>query len=642
MATVGKTLERKFAAVVATLTVLLTTSTAPGVLPFAEARTSVPEAVLRKPIAVVENSVSTYVPSSVAPGNGIAVNVIYPEKPRYKAGAPIAIVVSGNESTSLSMSMHVANCGIAEVRFAYPGCGLPKFHSDGIFDNFGTNCNTAVKDVILFMKGETNDYKGRSIKELIPVSLDQSVVGLVPWETGANVALMTLAKHQSKIPFVSYLAFCEGTAGSMFWPDNLGTVKDMFLNRHYREGSAATGKILVDYRKLMYAPNAKKHPGVAKKRGEAEIPGVLFFDENNNRAWDETLEYALNYASEVGLDKQIYAPPIVEALMRNSVFLKSLGPLPDEGGKKKEGTTGDGKGPKDNKGATDGKGGKDAGDSKDDKQSKDDKAKKDKTDDAVKASSAKEKSKDVKAPVKVKDGDSKDGDADKKTAKTNEKEENLDNEGKPKRKRTFWELIRWPNHVAFPQECKAFYDERDGSLYIKQICETYPKLLVGLFGARIAHTQRQPDHPHITFLYNHFLESKPKWLRLNPEPIYVATICRMNVNNFPSNPPNSALDATAILEHLEPLGLVPEYAYMDALVAEMSDRAKSGNLKHPLPYMLSDYTPIPDPAKAEPKPEPKPEEKAETQSEGEPEGKTEVKPRSKTQAKPGSKPAAKR
>jgi hypothetical protein len=532
-----------------------------NILP-AAARTMVPEAVLKKPVSVVENSVSTYVPSSVAPGNGIAVNVIYPEKPRYKAGAPIAVVVSGNESTSLSMSMHAANCGIAEVRFAYPGCGMRQFHSDGIFDNFGDSCSTALKDVVLFMKGEINDYKGRTVRELIPVSLDQSVVGMVAWETGANMALVTLAKHHDKIPFVSYLAFFEGAAGSMFYPDNLGTVKDMFLNRHYREGSAATGEILVDYRRLMYSSNARRHPGVAKKRGEAEIKGVLYFDENGNKVWDEAAEYALSYASEVGLDKQIYAPPIVDALVRHGVFVKSI-PPPQE---QKTDT------------AKKDKNGKDIGKGKDN--DKDKEKDKDKNDSKDKAD-GKDKA--------VSDG--------------------KDKVEKKPRKKEWWEIARWPAAVALPKVSKQYFDARDGALYIKQVCETYPKLLVGLFGARIAHTQRQADHPHIALLYNKFLEAKPKWLRLNPEPVYVSTICRMNVANFNANEPNAAIDAVNIVDHLAPLGLVPEYAYMDALVAELSDRAKSGNLKHPLASMLSDYTPIADPSKVPPKTDPKPDAK---------------------------------
>lgn len=506
---------------------------------------AVPEAVLKKPVAVVEDSVSTYVPSAAAPGNGIAVNIIYPQKVRYKAGAPIAIVVNGNESLSLQMSMHAANSGIAEVRFAYPGRGPRQFHSDGIFDNFGDSCSTALKDVVLFMKGESNDYKGRSVRDLIPVPLDQSVVGLVGWETGANLALVTMAKYADKIPFISYLAFFEGAVGSMFIPDNLGTVKSLQVNPHYKQGSAATGQILVDYRKLMYEPNAQLHPGVNKRKGDAELKGVLYFDENQNKKWDEAVEYALSYASEVGLDKQIYAPPICDALLRHSVFLKSLGKLPEE------------------------------------------------TDDKDKKKV--EEKKGLLGLVKIGSADSKD------------KEEKDKGKEKKKKKRTYLETIRWPTTIATLPESRAYYESRDGSLYVKEVCEKYPKLVVGLFGAVVGHSQRQPDHPHIALLYNQFLEMKPRFLRLNPEPVYVSALCRSNIQNFQrqANEPGVQLDADNIITHLAPLGLVPEYAWMDALVSELSDRAKSGKLKSPLDSTLSEYIPIADPSKAEPKPEDK-------------------------------------
>lgn len=599
----------------------------------AEARTLLPEAVLKKPVPVVEESVSTYVPSSVAPGNGIAVNIIFPEKVRYKAGAPIAIVVSGNESTSLSMSMHAANCGIAEVRFAYPGCGIRQFHSDGIFDNFGESCSTALKDVILFMRGETNDYKGRSVKDLIPVKLDQSVLGLVAWETGANIALVTLAKHQEKIPFVSYLAFFEGAAGCMFAPDNLGTVKDMLLNRHYREGSAAAGQILVDYRKLMYVQNAHRHPGVAKKRGETELKGVLYFDENNNNTWDEASEYALNFASEVGLDKQIYAPPIVEALIRHKVFERTMGGAAARAAaaasRKADSQKADGQKPDAQK--TDAQ-------KPDAQKSNGPKVEEPKTltakgsplkrffgkPDAKKsepqATTDAEADKKPKKPLSQKEQDAAIAkmlteklfgvqDEEKKilsekiknrlaTCKTFEEAQQVINNWKV-------DKTKWPTTIAKMPTSKAYFEARDGAIYIKDVVAGYPKMLFGLFGARVAHTQRQPDHPHIAYLYNKLFECKPKWLRLNPEPVYVSTICKMNINNFSSNKPNSSLDAANIVEHLAPLGLVPEYAYMDALVAELSDRAKSGNFKSPLATMLSDYTPIPDPRKVEPKPETK-------------------------------------
>ena len=51
-----------------------------------------------------------------------------------------------------------------------------------------------------------------------------------------------------------------------------------------------------------------------------EVPGVLFFDENGSKEWDEEMEFALPYASYPGLDKQIYPPVVTDALARLKVF----------------------------------------------------------------------------------------------------------------------------------------------------------------------------------------------------------------------------------------------------------------------------------------------------------------------------------
>src|SRR3978361_2108005 len=57
-----------------------------------------PEATLKTPVLIPEESVSTYIPSQAAPGAGIAVNMIIPEKPRYKDGAPIAVIAPGGSA----------------------------------------------------------------------------------------------------------------------------------------------------------------------------------------------------------------------------------------------------------------------------------------------------------------------------------------------------------------------------------------------------------------------------------------------------------------------------------------------------------------------------------------------------------------
>ena len=110
-----------------------------------------------------------------------------------------------------------------------------------------------------------------------------------------------------------------------------------------------------------------------------------------------------------------------------------------------------------------------------------------------------------------------------------------------------------------------------------------------VFGSRLDHEQRQPDHPHIALNYNLWLASKPRWLRLNPESKYVGFVADMNAMNFIDNPPDASIDSSAIEAHLEPEGFIPDYLYMQASIAELADRARTNNLKTPLVTVLCDY-----------------------------------------------------
>ncbi|MBI4533071.1 MAG: hypothetical protein HY711_03915, partial [Candidatus Melainabacteria bacterium] len=241
-------------------------------------------------------------------------------------------------------------------------------------------------------------------------------------------------------------------------------------NRHYRQGSCATGSCLVDYRKLAWQPEGQKNPGHHNGAGEIIIPGVLFFDENSNKHWDESFEFAFSYATDVGLDKQIYPPQVTRALERLSVFNKT-----------------------------------------------------------------------------------------------------------------------WPSSVANIKEAEAYYQERDGSLYIREICQQSPPPMVAVFGSRLDHVQRQPDHPHIALQYNSWLANKARWVRLNPDPCYMAQISGMNPGNFVDNKPNTSIDASAMDIYLEPEGLVPDYVFMEALIAELSDRQHVGNFNAVLTAPLINY-----------------------------------------------------
>ena len=432
---------------------------------------------------VAEQSVSTFVPSYSAPEKGLAVNIIYPEKPRYKDGAPVAVVVPGGDTANgLNFCIHAAQAGFVEIRFAFPGGGTKVFKSSGKLDARGNYSQIALRDIILFAMGQGKDYRDRTISELVPVKINPANVGLVGWSNGGNIALVTMDKYADLFQSLGWAAFYESPLGPLFFPSSLGSVNDLLPNRHYRQGSAAAGRCLIDFRKLAYDPDVSRNAGLNKKLGLVELPGVVYFDENGNKKWDEATEYAFNYAQDPDIGKQIYPPEVTDALERHKVFLKG-----------------------------------------------------------------------------------------------------------------------WPATIADLKTSEAFFQERDGSACIPSVCTKYPQLLVTVFGSHVDHLQRQPDHPHIVMQYNSWLENGAHWVRLNPEPIYLGQMANMNVRNFVSNKPNEPIDASAIADHLEPEGMLKDYVFIDAAIAELADRKRANNLNSPLDAPIITYTnglPIPPLASA--------------------------------------------
>jgi hypothetical protein len=291
--------------------------------------------------------------------------------------------------------------------------------------------------------------------------------------------LVTMDKFSIACQFLCWVAFYESPIGSLFFPSCLGSTNDLLANHHYRQGSAAAGRCLIDFRKLAYDPEITRNPGLHKKLGEPELPGVIYFDENGNKKWDEATEFAFNCLLDRGLNKQLYPPEVTAAMERHNVF------------------------PKDKE---------------------------------------------------------------------------------------------WPNNIATLKESEAFYEERDGAPFIPSICTKYPQLLVTIFGSHIDHLQMQPDHPHIVSQYNAWLENGAHWVRLNPEPAYIAQIANMSIRNFVYNKPNDSIDASDIADHLEPEGMLKDFVFIDAAIAELADRKRANNLQSPLDVPIVSYTnglPIP-------------------------------------------------
>jgi hypothetical protein len=717
-----------------------------------------PEDSIKIPPMVPEESVSIYLPSDSAPGKGLAVNIIYPKTPRYADGAPVVVVAPGGSGPDgLGFEIHAAQVGFVEVRFAFPGGGHGRFTSSGIYDYRGVESQKALRDVLLFAAGKLRDSEGKQIYDLLPNKVSRDNIGIAGWSNGGNIALVTMYKYADQLQFINWIAFYESPLGSLFFPPNLGGERDLVRNKHYRPGSCATGDCLVNFTGLAYDPFVIRNPGEHKKRGEAEIPGVLYFDENHNGIWDESIEFAFTYACDVGLDKQIYPPELTAFLEHSQAFVQRVHVSPKRKTAKPEKTGVMAViGPKDptrqpidplatpmrvpSQSATEAtdkfayfgstslltappsaKNRKyyfrpvppdvaeqirlDAGgvplekpksnnkfidetneQGEGDGQKKSSKAKSAQTDagqnelkstvdsspgqaqgttepassspvstkgsesemateeDINKAAASSEATEEPTAGQKIAstsakqstgaDPTSSDASTDAEKTDAPDKPEaapakpapvqkkpltkkqlydytrfhtlhpiasNLPPRKTEKDQSIYKDMIAWPTCVATLKESEAYFEERDGSLYIAKIIEKFPNLLVIVCGTEVDHLQRQVDHPHIALQYNAWLSNKARWLRLNPDYFYMAAVSNMNKGNFKNNPPRSSIDASEIAIYLENEGVTPDYVFIEGAIAELADRKRTKNLRAVLTDVICPYTnpafPLPPPPK---------------------------------------------
>ncbi len=497
----------------------------------------IPAASLKIPALSPENSISTYVPSNESTGKGLAVNLIYPLKSRYKEGAPIAVVVAGGNSASgLNFTTHSSQQGFIEVRFAYPGGGVSVFQSGGIYDNRGLSCQKALVDILKFAAGKIKDYQGHFIDEILPVKPLTSNLGVLAWGNGGNLACIAMTNLAKSIPFTSWLSLYECPIGDLFSPPNLGSQDEFIRNNHYHLGSAATGKSLIDFNNLSYDPNAIRYNRKFFKGHSRQVKnGVIFYDENHNGKFDESSEYAYNYNLDTGLDKQIYPPELCLAFEKKNIFkiAQEFKKLQDQ--------------------------------INSDKEKQIDKPKLVKQDAPIKTISPAE----IAIPVP----------------------KNNINYHEPDIVKQYTLSLSWPKQIALANEAIEFYKMRNASIYLPQLCVNMPSLLVMIVATVLDHKQIQEDHPHIVLQYNALLDSKPLWLKLNPEPIYISKIANMSARTFPNNKPLISLDAENINDYLEPEGLVPDYVYTEASISELADRIMFKNLSSPLKEtLLAKYT----------------------------------------------------
>lgn len=143
----------------------------------------------------------THVPSTAGGEEGIAVRVVPPKKPRYKAGAPVIIAVNPGPHDATGR-LGVTDCGFVEVFFASTDFGK------GPYDFGGPNWILGLRDVILFALGRTTDNQGRTIRDMTgEITALTSNVGTIGLSHGGNACGAVMGLYWTGFPGTGLLHF---------------------------------------------------------------------------------------------------------------------------------------------------------------------------------------------------------------------------------------------------------------------------------------------------------------------------------------------------------------------------------------------------------------------------------------------------
>jgi hypothetical protein len=96
----------------------------------------------------------------------------------------------------------------------------------------------------------------------------------------------------------------------------------------------------------------------------------------------------------------------------------------------------------------------------------------------------------------------------------------------------------WPSDLATVTETLEIWPYRTTVHNYGELTDTLPHLKVMLVFARDDHVQGAPDKPHIHHAWDGFRETAGLWVRLNPDPVYIAQ-AGMSPDAFPDNPANA-------------------------------------------------------------------------------------------------------
>jgi hypothetical protein len=129
----------------------------------------------------------------------------------------------------------------------------------------------------------------------------------------------------------------------------------------------------------------------------------------------------------------------------------------------------------------------------------------------------------------------------------------------------------WPDTIATVDEAREHWVWRDVRANLADLVTGHPGLAVMLHGTTEDHVQTSPDHAHLGLVYNSLLFGGARWVRLNPDAAYTASVAA----SLPDNNANAPLPVD-ISAALIPEASSNDNAIVHAGIYELADRTRYG------------------------------------------------------------------
>jgi hypothetical protein len=249
------------------------------------------------------------------------VRILPPQKPRYDAGAPVAIHVNGGVEPGAAVGRpEFFTFGFVEVFFGFPG-GEGDFASGGRYDFRGPNCTRALADVIRFATGRVADKQGRRIDDLTGgIKVLKSNCGVVGSSHGGNACGLVMARHGEEFPDLAWYASMESPYGEGAVPGELGG----FGARVNPAYDPKTG--VLDLARLAWSDDLP--PAAFPARGPqraAGLKGALYFDLSGDGRFSPEDDYPANvFVGDIGSGtKAWYTPHLLREAERRALWGKT-------------------------------------------------------------------------------------------------------------------------------------------------------------------------------------------------------------------------------------------------------------------------------------------------------------------------------